>query len=398
MTGLVTWGALLALALGGACDVGGAPEFTADKPAPLLVSRGDLNSHILMSGTLSASDSVAIGSPNDAWGLSIRWLLEDGATVQKGDKVLEMDATEILNKLDSADSSYIKAGSELAQAKNNATINAADKNHALRQALSAQNKAQLNADVPADAYPRRVYEDMQLALTRAKSEHASAVEAAASETKVSKFAVKQARIAMTKAVREVESLDEKLKEYIISAPKDGMMIRTKNWREGRPYDVGDKTWPGQPILEMPNLAVMKVNAHLSDVDDGRIHVGMSTLCTLDAFPGRQFPGRVTSISPVAIAPTYESIRRAFEVEIQLDETDVAIMRPGMSVQVEISDLVAKDTLLVPRAGLIFEGKSVFALFPSGSRQSVEIGPCSEQFCALVSGLEEGTELQARGIQ
>lgn len=399
MSGLDTWrGALLALLFLGGCEVGGTPEFAADKPAELRVSRGDLDSHILMSGVLAASDSVAVNTPGDAWGLSIRWLVEDGAEVKKGDKVLEMDATEILNQLDAADSSYIKAASELAQQRNNASINAADKNHLLRQAASALKKAQLNAAVPADAYPRRVYEDMQLALKRARSQHESAVEAAASETKISNYTVKQGRIALTKAVRELESLDEKLKEYIISAPKDGIMIRNKNWREGRPYEVGDKTWPGQPILEMPKLSVMKVKAHLSDVDDGRIHVGMTTQCTLDAFPNRRFAGRVTSISPVAIAPKYESLRRAFEVEVELDQTDEKIMRPGMSVQVEISDKVAKDAVLVPRAGLDFEDKSVFAIFPGGRRQSIEIGPCSVQACVVVSGLEEGTLLQARGIR
>jgi multidrug resistance efflux pump len=351
-----------------------------------------------MSGVLAASDSVAVDAPTDSYELSIRWLIEDGAIVKKGDKVLEMDATAILNQLDNAESSYIKAGSELAQQQNNANINAADKKHLLRQAASALKKAELNAAVPADAYPRRVYEDMQLALKRAKSEHASAQEATASETKISNYAVKQARVAVSKAEREMASLDETLKEYIISAPKDGIVIRAEYWRGRRPYDIGDKTWPGQTILLMPNLSVMKVKAHLSDVDDGRIHVGMTTQCTLDAFPNRQFEGRVTALSPVAIAPTYKSLRRAFEVEIQLDETDGEIMRPGMSVQVEISDKLVKDALLVPRAGLLFEGESVFALFPGGGRQSVKIGPCSAQACVLLSGLEEGTVLQARGVR
>lgn len=351
-----------------------------------------------MSGLLEASDSAAIGSPSGAWGLGIRWLLEDGVTVKKGEKVLEMDASEILNQLDAAESSYIKAGSELAQQQNNASINSAEKEHLLRQASAALKKAQLNANVPADAYPRRVYEDMQLALKRATSEHTSAKEAAASESKISTFSVKQSRVALAKAKRELESLEVKLEDYIIIAPKDGIVIRKKNWREGRPYDVGDKTWPGQVILEMPNLSVMKVKAHLSDVDDGRIHVGMKTACTLDAFPDKDFSGRVTAISPVAIAPTYESLRRAFEVEIEIDDTDGEIMRPGMSVQIEIADRISADVLLAPRAALLFGEDGVFALFPGGSKQSVKIGPCSEEQCVILSGLDEGAVLQNRGTQ
>ena len=73
------------------------------------------------------------------------------------------------------------------------------------------------------------------------------------------------------------------------------------------------------------------------------------------------------------------------------------MRPGMSVQVEISYVIAKDTLLAPRAALVFESDVVFAVFPGGHRQSVEIGPCSAHSCAILSGLKEGATLEGRGL-
>ncbi len=378
-----------------ACGGGSTPDFAPDPDPVLSVKKTGLSSHILLSGTLRASDSSAVTAPADGWGLEIRWLAEDGSIVKEGDKVLEMDASEILSMLDSAESAYIKARSELAQAQNNASIGSADKKHLLRQATSALQKAQLSANVPADAYPRRVYEDMQLALKKAKSELLSAKESATSETKISTFAVKQARVAVVKTEREIVELQKKLEEYIISAPKDGIILRNKNWQEGRPYAEGDKTWPGEAILQMPSLAVMKVQAELSDVDDGRIHIGMTSRCTLDAYPERVFKGHVINISPVATAPDRNSLRRAFDVEIELEETDSATMRPGMSVQVEIEDTLAKDVLLAPRAGLLFQDDGVFALFPSGQTQSVEVGPCSIDDCVIKSGLTAGTKLGAR---
>ena len=387
--------ASLSTALLCVCSVGGAPEFAATETLAPMVSRGDFSDHILMSGVLRASDSVGVDSPREGWGLGIRWIAKDGSIVKEGDRVLEMDTTAIISQLDSADSQQVKARSELAQQLNNASINLAEKKHLLRQAEIALEKARLNAHVPADAYPRRVYEDMQLALKRAESAHSTAKQAAASETKINAYAVEQARIALTKADREIEGLNDEIKDYIITAPKDGILIRAKNRREGRPYEVGDKTWPGQTILEMPNLSIMVVQAELSDVDDGRIHVAMASRCTLDAFPGKSFSGRVTSISPVASAPSRQSLRRVFDVEIQLDQTDEAIMRPGMSVQVEIVDSVQKDVTLAPRGGLLFADKGVFALFPDGQRQSVQVGRCSAQACVILSGLQPGTVLRAR---
>ena len=80
---------------------------------------------------------------------------------------------------------------------------------------------------------------------------------------------------------------------------------------------------------------MKVVAQLSDVDDGRIAVGMRVRCTLDTYPDRVFEGEVVSISPIAKEENNRSLRRFFQVEVLLVESAPERMRPGMSVKVEV---------------------------------------------------------------
>jgi len=164
--------------------------------------------------------------------------------------------------------------------------------------------------------------------------------------------------------------------------------------EDRPYRAGDKSRSSSTLLTIPNLDKMHVHAELSDVDDGRIHVGMKTRCVLDAYPDRSFVGHVLTISPVARAPKWRSLRRAFDVVVELDDVSEEVMRPGMSVQVELLDSPKEGVLLAPREALRFDADGVAALMADGSETAISISQCSPSQC-VIDGLEAGVLLRSR---
>jgi HlyD family secretion protein len=154
------------------------------------------------------------------------------------------------------------------------------------------------------------------------------------------------------------------------------------------------------VASLPDLSAMSVQASLSDVDDGRIQPGMEVLCTLDAYPGQAFAGRVAEISPVARESRRSPLLRFFPVHIKLDRSDPGRMRPGMSVRVEVLGAELKNVLLVPRAALDFAaGPGVAgnprALLASGGTAPVKLGECTALECVVESGLAEGTRLRSR---
>ncbi len=388
----------MALGLGGACSTSETSSAQAAQSQELVVHRGDFQTSIRLSGVLRAADSASISSPQGAWGVSIRWMADDGAEVKKGDKVLEIDNSAIVSTLDNYKEALLAARNDLLQQRNDSTINIAEKEQALEQADYSLRKAKLDASVPKDAYPRRVYEDMQLALDRATREHTAADKALQTEKRIAALALEQKELALGKAERNIEGELAKLDDYVLEAPRDGILVAAENWQEGRSFRVGDKSWPGQVILEIPNLAVMNVEAELSDVDDGRVHIDMPAQCVLDAYPDLSFPAKIRSISPVAQSPAQDSLRRAFEVVLELESTDQERMRPGMSVQVEVVDPVEPGVLLVPRAALRFDSKEIFAELEDGREQAISIGRCSAQECLLLDGLTEGTRLSDRSAR
>ncbi|MCP4448041.1 MAG: HlyD family efflux transporter periplasmic adaptor subunit [Myxococcales bacterium] len=376
----------------------GASDLAPEPRVPLIVKKATFQSRLALSGSLVAETSISINAPGDGYGLVIRWMAPDGSEVKKGDKVLEIDTSAVVSQIESLKSAVIKANNALASEQNKDQMGRAEKTHLLRQAEFARKKAQVDANVPADAYPRRVYEDMQLALERAKAAHKGATLALAMEKKVGKNGMDQKRIDLARSERDLARVYEKLEGYVLHAPRDGVLAASDNWREGRAYRLGDKTWPGQPVVEIPDLSVMNVEANLSDVDDGQVKVGMKTECRLDAYPDDVFTGRVVSISPVARKARRNSLRQVFNVTVKLDSTDAALMRPGMSARVEILGSTRENVLVAPRKALRFDQGNVTARLESGKQQEVTLGPCNPSECVVQSGLSEGSRLQEGGSQ
>ena len=183
---------------------------------------------------------------------------------------------------------------------------------------------------------------------------------------------------------------------VLKAPRDGILVVADHPWQGRKIEVGDSVWVGLPVVSLPDLNAMQVEAKLSDVDDGRIAVGLRVSCVLDAYPERTYAGRIAEITPVAQEAPGRSLRRAYNVRVELDASDVERMRPGMSVKVEVRLETREGVLLAPRAGLDFAGPRPRARLASGSVVEVDLGPCNRDSCIVEKGIDEGTRLKAAG--
>ena len=148
--------------------------------------------------------------------------------------------------------------------------------------------------------------------------------------------------------------------------------------------------------ERPELSSMKVEALLSDVDDGKVAAGLRARCTLDTYPENEYWGTVVEVTLIAQEQDRNSMRRAFRAVVHLDSSDPELMRPGMSVKVEVLPAAVEQALLVPRAALDFSDGSARARLRDGSWVDVTLGACDEARCVVAEGLEEGAELEIEG--
>jgi multidrug resistance efflux pump len=389
-------GLAVAASLAGCSGSGASAEAPRQPGEDLTVHRGTFRQRVLLTGELAAARGEALVVPRtNAFQLAIRWMAEDGAAVKAGEPVVAFDNSQFASDLEEKRLSAFDAGSSLDQAESGAKTQTAEKRFQVEKARSEVEKARIAAAVPKDLLALREYQERQLALERARVELAKAEDDLAAQRRGSVTDVQIQQITLEKSRREIRTAEEAIEALTLRAPRDGMVLVANHPWEGRKLQVGDTIWVGMTVATLPELSSMIVQASLSDVDDGSIAPGLTALCTLDAYPGVTYRGRVAEISPVARESRRSLLLRYFPVRIDLERADPRRMRPGMSVRVEVLGPEVKDALLVPRAALDLSGARPRALLAAGGAAEVRLGPCAAGECVVAGGLAEGTRLRRR---
>jgi multidrug resistance efflux pump len=363
----------------------------------LSVRRGRFEDRFLLTGQLVAVSADNLFVPRiPSWQTTIRWIEDEGAVVKAGQKLVEFDTAAFAQDYGEKQLAFDQAQSDLTQSEADRASQRAEKDFLVAQRAVAVEKAKIAAEIPAEFIRGKEFQDNQLALQRATTELAKAREDLTAFDASSAETVRQKHITLDKARRELDAAGQAMDGMVLKAPRDGILVVADHPWQGRKIQVGDAVWVGLPVVSLPDLHAMEVEAKLSDVDDGRIASGLSVSCILDAYPDRTYPGRIAEITPVAQEAAGRSLRRAYNVRVQLDAADAQRMRPGMSVKVEVRPKPREDVLLAPRVALDFDGPNPKARLATGAEVDVKLGPCNGDTCIVVGGLDEGVQLRGRG--
>jgi len=391
-----------ALLLSGAACSTGRAELPGAAPRPssardLTVRRGRFEDRFLLTGQMVAISADSLFVPRiPSWQTTIRWLEDEGAVVKAGQKLVEFDTAAFAQDFGEKRLAFDQAESDFDQAEADRAGQRTEKEFQVAQKTIAVEKARIAAGIPAEFIRGKEYQDNQLALQRGITDLEKAREDLAAFETSSAETVLQKRITVEKTRRELTAAGQAMDGMVLKAPRDGILVVADHPWQGRKIQVGDSVWIGLPVVSLPDLNAMQVEAKLSDVDDGRIAPGLPVVCVLDAYPDRTYPGRVAEITPVAQEAAGRSLRRAYNVRVTLDAADPQRMRPGMSVKVEVRPAPREGVLLAPRAGLDFDGPTPRARLATGDSVEVKLGPCNVDACVVEGGVADGVRLRARG--
>jgi HlyD family secretion protein len=112
--------------------------------------------------------------------------------------------------------------------------------------------------------------------------------------------------------------------------------------------MGTLNNPGTVLLVIADLGTMEAWVEVDETEVVNLELGQPAVIEIDAFPGREFVGRVTEIGNSPLRVRTGSSREAvdFEVKITLDEAPPAI-RPGLSAKAVITVADREEALAVP---------------------------------------------------
>lgn len=292
---------------------------------------------LLLTGEIAAAASAELFVPETPlWALQLRSLAEDGAPVKAGDPLAEFDSSSLAAELEQKRILVTETETSLLSLEAELAGSALAREQAVATRKADLARALIDADVPAELRSRREHEEMQLALSRARTELAKAEEDLAAGLRSAEAQRAVQRIALERARDERDKLAAAVAALTLRAPKDGVFVVAENPRERqRKVLAGDTVWPGMPIGRIPDLSALRVDALLFDVDDGRVRAGEAAAVVPDTFPDRRLRARIASVTKVAQPVGRLSQRMAFRVVVDVTGGELSGLRPGMSVRVEV---------------------------------------------------------------
>lgn len=324
--------------------------------AGIEVKRGTIKKVLLLDGELRAVRSRTIFGAS-GYEVKIVYMPPEGTVVKAGDLAVELDSTNILNKIKDTDEKIVAAESEIVRARSQHESALRDLEVELSKLWLAHEQAKLKSKVPNEVISRREFQDAQLALEKSKTEY---------ENHLNKIEQKKKEQAAELQVKIIEK--EKLKVQLdraksdlggmkIKAPTDGMVLYNDHWNgnERRKLQIGDVVWGGWPVVRLPDLTEMEVLAQVNEVDGPKLSIGGRTEVKIDSYPDRVITGQIKDISQTAIKASWMAKAKIFRVTVSLDQTLMEIMKPGMSAQVSVTIGETQPNLLVPRSAVKFDG-------------------------------------------
>lgn len=98
-----------------------------------------------------------------------------------------------------------------------------------------------------------------------------------------------------------------------------------------------------------DLTQMKIDVNLSEADISKVKANMPVTFTVDAFPGREFTGKVQTVN---VNPNNQQGVVTYTAVVSVNNKDKVLL-PGMTAYVTITLSEVKDVLRVPAAALRF---------------------------------------------
>jgi len=298
---------------------------------------GTIEAALEISGTLAPRSRVAVKPKLP--GTLERVLVDIGDAVTMGQTIATIDRREIDAQVDAsvAAVAVAKAALDTTEA-------------ALASALLEHDRA------------KNLYEKGALPRQRldgADTSHRAAV--AQRELAIANLA--QANAALRRA-REVQ------RDTTVTSPVTGFVVE-------RNYDAG--AIPGdKPIVVVADLRQLKLEAGVSELEAGRLRVGMKAVVSVQAKPGQTFAGRLA-----AIAPEVDERNRHFKIDVRV-VNDARALLSGMYATARIVESTSTNAILVPKEAVTTrDGKRIVQQVQGDSVSVVEV----------VEGLADGGRVQ-----
>ncbi|WP_430715238.1 efflux RND transporter periplasmic adaptor subunit [Rhodopseudomonas boonkerdii] len=156
--------------------------------------------------------------------------------------------------------------------------------------------------------------------------------------------------AYDQALANIAKTEAVISQKLVRAAFDGVLGT-------RRIEVGQYLTAGTQIVSLTDLSAVYANFTVTEKDSGKLAVGQVVRITVDAYPGRTFEGKLTTIEPQISADT-----RNIRVQATIQNPE-GILKPGMfaTTTVVLPDKPAVVTVPETAVDYTLYGDSVYVI-------------------------------------
>src|ERR1700736_1755017 len=207
--------------------------------------------------------------------------------------------------------------------------------------------------------------------------------------------VHSAQAAFDQANAGIAKTEAIISQKLVRAPFDGEL-------GVRHVEVGQYLTAGTQIVTLTDLSAVYANFTTTEKDRATLQVGQTVRVVVDAYPGRKFEGKITTIEPQINTDT-----RNIRVQATIDNPD-RVLKPGMfaTTTVVLPDKEAVVTVPETAVDYTLYGDSVFLITEkkeddgktslTAVRTFVRTGNRINGRAEILSGLKAGDRVVAVG--
>jgi multidrug efflux pump subunit AcrA (membrane-fusion protein) len=371
----------------------------AAKAAFQPVARRDITANVIERGSVDAANAADLtcqlkARGKDGIAATIKWVIDDGSMVKKGDKLVELDDAGLPDDIkagqaraDAAAVAAAGAGDEVRRAKRAGDI-------AVRLAEIEVELAEADLKEPPTGQAKRV---LELKIERAKLRVEQAKDEARERLTRAEATQRERAAAAEAETGRVRELEAQRAKSVLTAPMDGLAVYSlpEFIRFGSPPAViaaGEPVREGQKLLRVVDLRRMVINTRIHEAQVSSLRIGQPAQVRVDAFPNQTLKGKVALVATV---PSQENWARTdikvYPVAIALDDNTLGL-KPGMSAEVRIATAERKGVLVVPARAIFGVGRGRHCFVKTGKElveHEVVTGASDGKDMEITAGLQEG---------
>jgi multidrug efflux pump subunit AcrA (membrane-fusion protein) len=354
--------------------------------------KGDFEIAISASGEILPENSIDIKAPEISMGrdfhaadLKISDMVPEGTEVKEGDYIATLDRTQFDNTLKDERERLSTFRNNLEMRKLDTAVTLT----VLRDAIKNQKHTVEEAEItlrnskfepPTTIRQAEINFDRQKRILEQKGR--------GYELKVAQAKRDIATQTMwyNRIDRRVASLEEVLAGFTIKAPSSGMVVYKRDHhgtkiKTGSSINAFEKT-----VATLPDLSSLLSKIYISEIEITKVKPGMNVDIRVDAYPSKQFSGKVYSIANIG-EKLENSDTKVFEVMVKIEGSDPAL-RPSMTTSNKVVIKTFSDVIYVPTECVHAGADGIpFVYTKNKTRQIVITGESNDKNIVIERGLK-----------